>query len=130
MIGIQFDAVGVLLPQEGEVVGKALVEPDVLPGGQRQVVAEPLVHQLVGNDELRGRVQPKEVERLVLHGIAQGAGHNHRAIGRKGIRTQQIGIELHHLRHCAERLGQPFSLVRREVVAQLHARPAPPVPPS
>ena len=63
-------------------VGEALVEPDVVPPGGRDEVAEPLVRQLVRDDHaerllLARRRAPVEQDDLV--GIGVGAGILHRA---------------------------------------------------
>jgi hypothetical protein len=46
---------GVLAPEPRGPLREALVEPDVAPPGERDVVAEPLVRQFVGERELVGR---------------------------------------------------------------------------
>ncbi len=50
-------AAGMLAPEPLGVAGKALVEPNIAPGGQAQGIAKPLVGELVGDEPLEAAVR-------------------------------------------------------------------------
>ena len=99
-----------LAPQPLGVGGEALVEPDVLPQVEAEVVAEPLVRQLVHDDALgrrSGRVKNTEgVDRpgLVLQCEAEALEVvDDAAGGAERVRTEVPGEEVDDLRLAGER---------------------------
>ena len=84
-----------LAPEPLRVGGEALVEPDVLPGGHRHAVADPLVGEFVDHDAVAGRAdrgRSPRVDRpgLVLEREAEpGEVVDDPAAGRERIRPEE-----------------------------------------
>ena len=97
-----------LVPHRLEIGGKTFVEPDVSPGAAGQVIAKPLMRQLVRFQTVAGIVQlgagiVNHVVGLrggadVLHAATEVTSHRLRVFCIRVLQTCLFGKELDHLR--------------------------------
>ena len=127
-------ALVVLEPQVLRVVREALVERQVAPRLAGHQVAEPVVEQLVRDDEVV--VVLREFARVLLHELPEDhrgrvlhrarhvVAHGHLRVLRPGVAyTGQLREEGQHLRRVREDLLGDLGVLGLHVVAQRHALP-------